>query len=174
MKEYMVGAALLVILSFVFCATVDINRYLEQNEMFDSCIEDAANSASLYYDYSAYAEGKKVFLDNEAVRAVDEVLSGTYTLGASSDRYLNEAFNRYVTIYDDSLVKREYINGVLQSSNNFTYGIQDTDRKGKKRDILSPTIIVYVDAGHPMMQLRYFRNRVTMTESAAYVYQTNF
>ena len=174
MKEYILGAALVVILSFTFLAAVDINRFLEQDEIFDTCLQDSANAAALFYDYNEFGEGYKVFIDEEAIKAVDEVLEGTYDLGETDNRYLNAAFDRYITIYDDSLKKREYKNGVLESSSDFTYGIRDVDQKGHERDILNPTIIVYVDAGHPEMQLRVFRDKIVMNDSAAYVYQDDF
>lgn len=171
MKEYILGAALVVILSFTFLASVDINRYLEQDEIFDSCLQDSVNAASLFYDYSEFGEGNKVFIDEEAIKAIDRVLGATFDLDASTGRYLNSAFDRYITIYDDSLKKRDYKNGSLVSTTDFTYGIKDTDQKGVIRDILDPTIIVYVNAGHPEMQLRIFRDKIVMHDSVAYVYQ---
>ncbi len=174
MKEFIVGAALVIMLATSFVISVDINQYLEHTATFENCIVDTANGASLYFDKTQYGNGFMVFMDSDVVSAIEDMLE--YTFDTNGTEYLPDfdTFEYTITIYDDSLQKRVYEDGVLDSTTPFTYGVVDRDGKGIDREIKSPTIILYVNAGHPRMMLNALRNRVSVHESAAYVYQDDF
>lgn len=163
-------------LMILFCIyQADMNLLLQKQEFLKYHADEAANTASLHFDEEKYADGLKVFNDSEANAALRDIVKANLKLNDDlsplDNTYWVDNLSYTAYYYDDSLIKREYRDGMLISETDFSYGEMFTDPKtGHSKLISEPTVIVTLNAGQPRVRLEFLQGKVTVSQTSAYEY----
>lgn len=160
MKPLIVGLAIVILFTAFTIYQQDNNTYIRQLEYLKYIADECADSAALYYNTTEFGEGRKVFNQDEGIKAIEYMLKD------------------YLNLYDDLTPKDnsywvdpiEY-NVYFFDYSNTTFPTLFTEPiTGYVKSITEPTVVVTINAGRPKFRLP-FLSADDAVRTSAYEYQ---
>lgn len=150
MKQFIIFIATVFLCMTTLVFNQDEALYVRKNEQLKFVASEAAAAAGQYYNYSEYAEGRKVFNQPEAIRAAEHLIKYNLKLDngfvPNGNSYWRDQITYQIFFYDDN--NTVFPTLYTDPDNNFTIAIGD------------PTVVVRIIAGRG-------RFRLTSTEPIA-------
>lgn len=155
MKTFIFALAL-VLLFNIFCVyQMDTDTHRQQLERLKFVAEECADSAALYYDLEAYAQGKIIYNEKEGNKAIEYMLKKHLNL--------NDSFVPVSGYWQDKIEYDVY----FIDERNYTFPYEFIDaRTGYKMYIFEPTVIVTIEAGRGRMRLPFLSINSSIRSSA--------
>lgn len=130
MKILLVGIAIIIINVLSITYHADYSHYELTEQALKNEADKCAAAAVLYFDEEAYGDGVLLLKDDDAVKAVEEML--------------DEKCTWQMHLFDDSGRHRTYENGRLMAETAFSYPCSFADETGYEIAIDRPAVIVTV------------------------------
>lgn len=148
---FVVGGALVLLLSWGQVFDQDMNMYTRASEKLKWTCQNASNDGAMYYNLIEYSNGKLVFDYSSGLKAIDKSVRDSLSLDASlsapDDSYWGGDIKLDIYFYDDSLSMKHYSGDVLIDTKAFTFPTSYLDNSnGFSTEIFKPTVVVKVTA----------------------------
>ena len=175
MKSFITGIALILISIFMLIFQID-NYNSRLNSIFlKYCADEASNSALLMYDELKFKEGKKIFVEEEGIKAIENVIKNYLktdnNLMPTSDSYWKDKITYTAYFFDDDMNCKKYINGIYTDNFNFTYPyLYEDEQLSYKKTVEKANVIVTIDAGKSTYRM-FFLVEPKIIRSSAYEYE---
>lgn len=173
MKTMIVGIAIIIIFTFFNIFQFDTNLMQRQQERLKFVADDISNAGSLYYDKTAFGNGRKVFVDATANVKMEELLKMNLKLNNSFlplGGYWKDTIKWTSYFFDDTNTMRVYQNGISLSTSAIVFPYLFTEPlTGYVKLITEPTVIVTINAGKPQFRLP-FLTKQDIIRTSAYEY----
>ena len=156
MKDFILTLALVIIGTNFLVFNQDNNMYQQQMLRLKYVCENASDAGAQYIDEEQYKNGKFVFNQVEASKAIKDVIITDLKLDNNfiplSNTYLKDKVTYSISFYDDS-------------NSDFTNNITYKDPEGLlTHKIKSPTVVVSINAG---------RARYRIISNSPYIIRTS-
>ncbi len=176
MKVFIITLAVIVLYTFTIIFTQDYRQAQRNSYRVKYVCEELSASAATFYDREKYSEGYTVFDTIQGMRAIEDQLTNLLSVDGNriptSGSYWTGTLHYMVYFYDDSLVLKVYTDGLLTSTNSFSYPYSHTDEWTSYNTIITcPTIVVTINAGVGRFRLKLFDNSFDLIRSASHVWE---
>ena len=176
MKVFIITLAVILLYTFTITFTQDYRQAQRNSYRLKYACEELSASAATFYDREQYSEGYAVFDTGQGIMAIKDqltnLLSGDSNGIPLPNSYWTDTLHYKVYFYDDSLIKKVYTDGVLTSTNSFSYPYSHTDEWTSYNTIITcPTVVVTVNAGASRLRLKLLGNLPNVIRSASHVWE---
>ena len=161
MKPFIIGVATLLFSIMVYSFTHDFmqNKYYYKDLKY--VCEESSIAGSLFINTNDYRDGRIVFNQSEALKAIDEQIKGMIRL----DNSLQPLINSY---WVDKIIYKTYF--LDDSNTTYPYTFIDPDTNFTK-SVVGPTIVVTINAGKARYNLPLFKNNANNIRSSAHTWE---
>ncbi len=196
MKNFIMGVAMVLLLTFFLSFQADVNAMQVQGVRLRNTANEAARSAALKLDMTAFSEGFIVFHEQDSVTASRELLKKNLKLnGADSElKYFKDSIITYYictfnqtaeTPGEQALVPKlgkYYIykngnaapifTGTYQKGNKASEYINPHIKLPKNFDpvLNSPSVVCVIDTGHPKILTAEISSKAILRKAGIYEY----
>ncbi len=173
MKPLITGSALVIVFIIVFSFQTDNYEYRLNTKKLKNCSDEAAYSASLYYNQVEKSNGKTVFLEDDGIKAIEHVIKSWLKLDENlmptNESYWTDAISYKAYFYDDDLRCNVYINGIRSPSEEFDFVypfLHEDDELDYVKTIGNANVIVKINAGKAKFTLDFIVEPVVIRTSS--------
>ena len=175
MKQLLVGVALIIIALIMLVFQIDNYNCRLQSDFLKYCADEASNSASLLYDENEYKNGKKIFIEEEGIKCIENTikfyLKTDDSLIPLPNSYWKDKITYTAYFFDDDLECRVYKDGIYINNFNFTYPYLYTDEElNYKKSVGTANVIVTINAGRSTYSLIFLSDPIII-RSSGYEYE---
>ena len=175
MKPLISGIAIIIIVLIMLVFQIDNYNYRLQSNFLKNCVDEASNSAMLFYDENEFKDGKKIFDEVDGIKSIEHViqsyLKADISLVPKKESYWTDKISYTVYFFNDNLTCNIYENGIKTNKFDFTYPYLYTDEElNYKKSVGKATIIVTINAGKVRYRLS-FSEKPSCIRSSGYEYE---
>lgn len=185
MKPLIAGLAMIIIALLMLIFQIDNYNCRLQTEFLKHCADEASNSASLFFDKDEFAQGSKIFIEEEGVKAIELILKTWLKLkdNLPGDRfkpekesYWRDNISYTAYFFDDDGICEVYVNGKWARNFNFTYDVDTKTRHPYIEEspdypinVRKANVVVIINAGRANYKL--FLNPKPTIRLSGYEYE---
>ena len=176
MKIFITALAVIVLYSFTITFTQDYRQAQRNSYRVKYACEELSASAATFYDREQYSEGYTVFDTDQGIKAIEDQITDLLSVDRNgnpiSDSYWTDTLHYMVYFYYDSLDMKVYTDGVLTSTNSFSYPYSHKNQWTNYDAIItSPTVVVTINSGVGRFRLKLLGNLPDVIRSASHVWE---
>ena len=176
MKVFITTLAVILLYTFTITFTQDYRQAQRNSYRLKYVCEELSASAATFYDREQCSEGYTVFDTEEGIMAIEDQLMNILSVDSNGiplpNSYWTDTLHYKIYFYDDSLTEKVYTDGVLTSTDSFSYPYSHTDEWTSYNTIITcPTVVVTVNAGASRFRLKLLGNLPDMIRSASHEWE---
>jgi len=172
-KIFITALAVILLYTFTITFTQDYRQAQRNSYRLKYTCEELSASAATFYDREQYSDGYTVFDTDQGIKVIEDQITNLLSVDSKRiplpNSYWTDTLHYKVYFYDDSLIRKVYTDGVLTSTNSFSYPYPHVDEWTSYNTIITcPTVVVTINAGAGRFRLKFLDNLPDMIRSASH------